>query len=565
MDDCSFCVKFENRIMFMLEQLETQSGFATETGKRESNEDFVAFYQGTEDERTLYGSVAIIADGIGGTGGGRYASELAVREFIDAYYEQKPTLGVKRMAENSLVSINHWIHAQSQRDFAHRGMGTTFSCLIFLGSQVHVIHLGDTRIYRLRNNRLECLTTDHVHQHPDLQHVLTRALGLDNSLHIDYSQHNLNLHDRFLLCCDGIHTVLSEKKIQHLLTLNQSCQDHARMFVQEALQADSHDNVSALVVDVLKLPPPDKSFLEVAVNELSMRTVPKEKAYVDGFYLEHKISEGRYTCLFLARDQQGQHQEVVMKFPKPKANSEAIYRQAFIRENWITSHVHNPWIAEQVELETGRQTSLYTVMPYYQGETLEQYLLEKNISLDRGVDISLMLCKAVYALHKEKVVHRDIKPDNVILLKKGGLKLLDLGVARLPGLDDEFESTAPGTPSYMSPQLFCGGRGDEKSDLYALGVTLYRLFSKGHYPYGEIEPFTRPNFDKPTPLGEYRPDLPSWLEVLFTHAINPDKGFINAMDMAFELENGLARGISVLPMQRSLSARVRNVVGQWFN
>ena len=549
----------------MLEQLETQCGFATEAGKRESNEDFVAFYLGTEDERAIYGSVAIIADGIGGTGGGRYAAELATREFIDAYYEQKETLGVKRMAENSLISINRWIHSQSQRDSAHKGMGTTFSALIFLGSQVHIIHLGDTRIYRFRNNRLECLTTDHVHQHPDLQHVLTRALGIDDTVHIDYSQHNLNLHDRFLLCCDGVHTSLTEKKIKYLLSLNQSSQDHARTFVKEALNEGSQDNVSALVIDVLKLPPPDKSFLEAAVDDLAMMPVPKEKDNVDGFYLENKISNGRYTCLFLASDKQGRHGEVIIKFPKPEANSEAIHRQAFIRENWITSHVHNPWISEQVELETNRRTSLYTVMPYYQGETLEHCLLENSISLDMGVEISLMLCKAVYALHKERVIHRDIKPDNVILLKQGGLKLLDLGVARLPGLDDELESTAPGTPSYMSPELFQGARGNEHSDLYALGVTLYRMFSKGHYPYGEVEPFTRPSFDKPVPLGQYRPDLPSWLEVLFARAINPEKGFTNAMDLAFELENGLARGITVLPMKSSLSTRVKNVVGEWFN
>lgn len=549
----------------MLEQLKTQSGFATETGKRESNEDFVAFYLGTEEERAIYGSVAIIADGIGGTGGGRYAAELAAREFIDAYYEQKETLGVKRMAENALVSINRWIHSQSQRDSEHKGMGTTFSALIFLGSQVHVVHLGDTRIYRLRNNRLECLTTDHVHHHPDLQHVLTRALGIDDTVHIDYSQHNLNLHDRFLLCCDGVHTSLAEKKIQHLLSLHQSTQEHAQTFVQEALQAGSNDNVSALVVDVLQLPTPDKSFLEAAVDELAMMAAPKIKDTIDGFYLKNKLSDGRYTCLFVANDQEGSHGEVVMKFPKPEANTEAIHRQAFIREHWITSHVHNPWIAEQVELETGRRTRLYTVMPYYQGETLEHCLLENSISLDMGVEISLMLCKAVYALHKERVIHRDIKPENVILLKAGGLKLLDLGVARLPGLDDELESTAPGTPSYMSPELFKGGRGNEQSDLYALGVTLYRMFSKGHYPYGEVEPFTRPTFDNPTPLGQYRSDLPSWLEVLFTRAVDPDKGFTNAMDLAFELENGLARGITVLPMKSSFSTRIRGAVGEWFN
>jgi len=548
----------------MSEQLETQSGFATEVGKREVNEDFVAFYQGSDAERALYGSTAIIADGIGGTRGGRCAAELAVREFIDAYYAQKETLGVSRMAEIALMSINRWIYSQSTRDAALKRMGTTFSALILLGCQAHIVHLGDTRIYRLRNNRLHCLTTDHVHQHPDLQHVLTRALGIDDTLRIDYSQHNLKLHDRFLLCCDGVHTALSNQRILELLSQNQSPQDHARAIVQEALQTGSQDNVSALVIDVLQLPPPDTSFLEYAVDDLIVMPVPKLNDVIDGFRLNTKISDSKYSVLFLASDESGHHGEVVMKFPKPETNSEIIYRQAFIRENWITSHVHNPWIAEQVELETDRQTRLYTIMPYYQGSTLEHYLLNDLITLESGVDISLMLCRAVYALHKERVIHRDIKPDNVILLDQGGLKLLDLGVARLPGLDDELESTAPGTLSYMSPELFQGGRGNEESDLYALGVTLYRMFSKGHYPYGEVEPFTRPNFDHPTPLSQYRPDLPAWLEVLLARAVNPEKRFSNVMDLAFELENGLARGTKVLPLKHSLSRRVSQTVSHWF-
>ena len=91
------------------------------------------------------------------------------------------------------------------------------------------------------------------------------------------------------------------------------------------------------------------------------------------------------------------------------------------------------------------------------------------------------------------------------------------------------------------------------------------MFSKGHYPYGEVEPFTRPSFDRLAPLNKYRPDLPSWLEVLLARAVNPDKGFSNAMDFAFELENGLARGTTVLPMKSSLSTRVRSAFDDWFS
>jgi serine/threonine protein kinase len=96
--------------------------------------------------------------------------------------------------------------------------------------------------------------------------------------------------------------------------------------------------------------------------------------------------------------------------------------------------------------------------------------------------------------------HRDIKPENMILTSDGGLKLVDLGVARLPHLDTAREvDHVPGTASYRAPEMFDGNRGAEQTDIFALGVTLYRMFSGGSYPYGEIEPFIRPRQGKAEP------------------------------------------------------------------
>ena len=101
------------------------------------------------------------------------------------------------------------------------------------------------------------------------------------------------------------------------------------------------------------------------------------------------------------------------------------------------------------------------------------------------------------------------------------MRLIDLGVARLPQLEDFPPGDIPGTPSYMAPELFAGAAGDEMSDLFALGVTVYRMFARA-YPYGEIEPFTRPRFGQPASLAARRPDLPAWLDGAIAKAIAVD-------------------------------------------
>ena len=141
-------------------------------------------------------------------------------------------------------------------------------------------------------------------------------------------------------------------------------------------------------------------------------------------------------------------------------------------------------------------------------------------------------------------------------MNAGGLRLVDLGVARVPLLEDFPAEDIPGTASYMAPELFSGRAGDEFSDLYALGVTVYRLFTAA-YPYGEIEPFSRPRFGKPVALSRYRPDLPAWLDAVIGKALNvdPTQRFGDVIEFAHELENGAMWAKPAVATQRSLYDR----------
>jgi serine/threonine protein phosphatase PrpC len=530
-------------------------GFASETGKRAANEDYVATCLGQSSgaNRDIVGAVA---DGVGGHKGGREAAELAVRSFIDAYYSLPETIGVRRRAARALEAANSWIHNQGRVDPARSGMSCAFSSVILSRRLCHVVHIGDTRAYRLSEGRLERLTTDHVAGRGDLAHVLNRAIGFEEFARFDYASVALRQHDRLLICSDGVHGALSDQRLQELLGERTPPEESARSLVDAALAAGSNDNTTALVLDVVDLPPADRDELTHSISSLPILDLPSSGDVIDDFALGEVLSDGRYSRLFQAIDQQ-HSREVVLKFPHPRVAGEGSYRLAFVREAWVAARVRSLWIGEIVELPAERQTRLYSVMPFYEGETLEQRLNRApRLSLTEGIGIATKLVRAVTALHRAGIIHRDIKPDNVILLKDGGLRLVDLGVARVPLLEDFPAEDIPGTASYMAPELFGGKAGDEASDLFALGITVYRMFT-ANYPFGEIEPFSRPRFGKPAPLSRYRPDLPAWLDAVIGKAlsIEPAQRFGDAIEFAHELENGATWAGPAVPRKQSLHDR----------
>ncbi len=528
--------------------LEIACGQVSETGRRPDNQDCLGLSLPGPGRRASHGIVAAVADGVGGSKGGRVAAELTIRDFIETYYALSSTIGVSRAAVRSIQGINRWVNAQGRSDPALENCATTFTALILRGRTAHVLHVGDSRAYKLSNCYLTCLTEDHTLNRGGLSHVLYRAVGIEPTVRLDHVVQSIQPGDRFLLCSDGVHGVLSDKRIQALLAQGAAPETVARAVAAAATAAGSSDNISALVIDVLAVPAIEHAELAQTLAELPSGAMPKVADNVDGFLLESELSNGRYSRLFKALDGDGKR-AVVLKFPQPEAFEAEACRRAFLRESWVAGRVRSPWLGEVIELAPGRQTRLYSVMPYYRGETLEQRLSRTPpLTLVEGVTLAVRLAKAVASLHRAGIIHRDIKPDNVILTSDGGLRLIDLGVARLPRLEDSSETDSPGTPSFMAPELFSGQAADELSDLFALGVTVFRAFT-GVYPYGEIEPFSRPRFGKALPLTTPRRDLPAWLDARIARAIAlaPNERYGDVLEFALQLEQGLAGHASLQP------------------
>lgn len=520
-------------------------GFASEAGPRERNEDFAGAVFGAELPQPRRDVAAAIADGIGGAKGGRIAAEMAVRGFLDGFCDLPETMEVRRAGAQILNSLSGWINAQGRRDAKLAGMGCTFTALVLRGRVAHILHVGDTRAYRLRGDRIACLTIDHVREGAGSggrSSTLARALGVETEVALDYSTQPLAQHDRFLLCSDGVHAFLPAEAIADILRERSASDDSARALVAAALDAGSTDNCTALVVDVVELPTAQSVDIGAAIAQLPLIPVPVDGETVDGFVLKVPMSDGRYTRLFGAMDEI-EGGEVALKFPKPQVAAVDTYRAAFVREAWVGARVHSPWLGRTIELPPGRQTCLYTVMPLYQGELLETRLARPPaMGLEEGRNIAIKLARAAAALHHAGIIHRDIKPDNVILEREGSLKLIDLGVVRVPGLEDFPPADIPGTAAYMAPEMFAGEPGNAATDIYALGVTMFRAFT-GEYPYGNADATAPARRSRPTALSALRPDLPAWLQAVLARAIavDPAERFHDMIEFAVEMENGPAR------------------------
>ena len=125
--------------------------------------------------------------------------------------------------------------------------------------------------------------------------ILNRALGVENEVRLDYASQPVALHDRFLLCSDGVHGVLTPETIAEILRERSASEDSARALVAAALDAGSTDNCTALVVDVVELPTAESADIGAAIMQLPLIPVPIDGETIDGFVLKVLMSDGRYT------------------------------------------------------------------------------------------------------------------------------------------------------------------------------------------------------------------------------------------------------------------------------
>ena len=197
--------------------LDVSVGQYTSAGKKELNQDFHGVLVPNEPSLSSKGIAIALADGISSSQVSQVASETAVKGFLDDYYCTPDSWSVKKSAHRVLSATNSWLYSQSQigpnRFNKDKGYVCTFSALILKSNTAHLFHSGDSRVYRLEGNTLEQLTTDHRHEVSENTGYLTRALGIHNTLELDYHSLALSEGDVFILTTDGVYEYLSNKSI----------------------------------------------------------------------------------------------------------------------------------------------------------------------------------------------------------------------------------------------------------------------------------------------------------------------------------------------------------------
>jgi serine/threonine-protein kinase len=271
------------------------------------------------------------------------------------------------------------------------------------------------------------------------------------------------------------------------------------------------------------------------------------------------LGAGAMGEVYKARDQR-LGREVALKFLPADLTRDPSARRRFLHEAQAVALLDHPNVATIYEVGESEGGRAYLALAFYEGETLQQKLERGPLPLAEAVGIARQIARGLGAAHRRQIVHRDVKPANIVVLPDGTVKLLDFGLAKMIGATSLTRlGASPGTPAYKSPEQTRGEKVDPRSDLWAVGVVLYEMVT-GRQPFGgEYEQAMIYSIlnETPKPLGK---ELPPELSEVIDRALkkDPAERYATAEELKEDLE--------VIPLDDAASGRARprrRVTSKW--
>ncbi|KHL72146.1 protein kinase, partial [Pseudomonas putida] len=376
---------------------------ASAMGPREENQDALRLVTPAPELAASKGYLFALADGVSQCADGGLAARASLQALAMDYYATPATWGVAQALDRLLSAQNRWLRAQGSQPLL-----TTLSALVLRGRRFTLAHVGDCRAYRWHDGRLQCLSEDHVWDQPGMQHVLKRALGLDQHLLVDYLDGELQPGECYLLLSDGVWASLGDQHIQTVLREQPDLQLAADTLVASAHHNGSQDNASALLVRVEHVGTANLGDTLVQLQQWPLPRELREGQAIDGWQVEARLAHSRQSLLYRVRD--GQGQAWLLKTLPTEREQEPGAAQALLLEEWFLRRVAGRHFPE-LHAASQRQ-QLYYVMREHSGRTLAAQLAEQGpLPLAQWLEVARQLLQAIGVLHRRNLLHRDIKPD----------------------------------------------------------------------------------------------------------------------------------------------------------
>ncbi|MFK5894844.1 MAG: Stp1/IreP family PP2C-type Ser/Thr phosphatase [Pseudomonadota bacterium] len=262
----------------------------TDTGRmRDHNEDHIDADVSLETTfSTSFGlGIAVLADGMGGYQAGEIASEIAVSKTMETLLSEKESVDLVAIDEKSgyqhtslllqqaTLKANQAIFQKAQSRTEYRGMGTTIVAALFYGQALSIAHVGDSRLYRLRGKKLQCLTKDHSVLQELINHgfytekqarkspnrnLVTRALGVNMDVEVELTEEKTQANDCYLLCSDGLNDMLEDIKIQQILCAYSDLDLVGKKLIEAANASGGEDNISVILIQIPPCSPTNMGF-----------------------------------------------------------------------------------------------------------------------------------------------------------------------------------------------------------------------------------------------------------------------------------------------------------------
>ncbi|KAA8606943.1 hypothetical protein AL036_12800 [Salipiger aestuarii] len=537
-------------------------GQHSSAGRKPHNQDFHGAHVPSGAALTLKGVVLAVADGISSSDTSGAAAEAAVRMVLSDYFDTPETWTARTAAGRVIQSANAWLYGQN-RTLAEldAGMVCTFATLILKGRSGHVLHAGDARVARYTGGALTPLTRDHHATADDGAPMLARALGLSDTVDLDYRRVPLTTGDVFVLSTDGLHDHVTGEDVAAAL-VRPSLNDACRSLVDIALGRGSTDNLTVQIVRIDRLP--QEAGLTGSVS-LPVPPLPGTGDVIDGLRVLRALSQTPRSHVFLCADPRGG--KVVLKIPASEITESPAALHRFTLEDWVARRVSSPHVLRAADLPQP-QTALYVATHYAPGRTLRQWMTDHPApSLDQMRDIIEQVAAGLRVLHRREIIHQDIRPENIMIDDDGTARIIDLGSVSVAGVEEAAPGLLgdlPGTLQYTAPEYLSGDVVSWRSDQYALAVIGYEMLT-GRLPYGAQVARVSSRADQRRlqydPAKGDDSAVPAWVDAALRRALHPDP--LRRYDALSEFMADLRRPGSAARAATHVPLAARNPLRFW--